>query len=179
MQLKKDSFIVIKEFMVSELNLKGNELIVYAIIYGFKEFTGSLNYLCKWTNSTKQGVLKNLQSLVKKGYVTKKDILHNGVKYCSYYATEFNTSKENIPHGKKDLLRGKKNILGVKESLTGVLNSVEQDIKLSLPNNIDNIIDNNKDNNIEDNPSIASQCDYYNHDYDNIDYGYVPPNKRF
>ena len=63
MQLKKDTFIVIREYMVSELNLKGNELIVYAIISGFEEYTGSLNYLATWTNSTKQGVLKNLKCI--------------------------------------------------------------------------------------------------------------------
>lgn len=91
MQLKKDTFIVIREYMVSELNLKGNELIVYAIISGFEEYTGSLNYLATWTNSTKQGVLKNLKSLVNKGYITKQDIIHNGVKYCRYKA-KYSTS---------------------------------------------------------------------------------------
>lgn len=93
MQLKKDTFIVIREYMVSKLNLKGNELIVYAIISGFEEYTGSLNYLATWTNSTKQGVLKNLKSLVNKGYITKQDIIHSGVKYCRY-KVKYSTSSD-------------------------------------------------------------------------------------
>ena len=59
--IKNENFIVIQGFMINELDLKGNELIIYAIIYGFSQdgenkYTGSLNYLANWTNSTKQGV---------------------------------------------------------------------------------------------------------------------------
>jgi len=40
------------------LGLKGNDLIVYAIIYGFcqtpgHKFNGSLAYLQEWTNSSR------------------------------------------------------------------------------------------------------------------------------
>lgn len=128
-----DKYVVIQGFMVEEMGLKGNELMVYAIIYGFSQakdnrFTGSLQYLADWTRSTKQGVLKNLKSLLDKGYIRKVEGTNHGVKYVEYYATEFN----------------------------GVLNSVEQGystefnggIKLSLPNNIYNNITDNKENNI-------------------------------
>ena len=48
------------------LGLRGNSLIIYAIIYGFSQveghyFNGSLQYLSDWTNSTRQGVIKNLK----------------------------------------------------------------------------------------------------------------------
>ena len=67
-QITNENYITIQGFMVNELNLKGNELLIYAIIYGFsqldnQEFKGSLQYLADWTNSTKQGVIKNLKSL--------------------------------------------------------------------------------------------------------------------
>ena len=119
--IKNENFIVIQGFMINELKLKGNELLVYAIIYGFSQtdnqrFTGSLQYLSGWINSTKQGVIKNLKSLIEKGYITKDEKFINGVKFCEYHATKFN----------------------------GVLNRVEWGIKQSLPNNIDNNIDNNK-----------------------------------
>ena len=60
------NYIVIQGFMVNELNLKGNSLIIYAIIYGFSQsenqrYTGSLQYLADWTNSSKQGVIKTLK----------------------------------------------------------------------------------------------------------------------
>ena len=68
------NFITIQGWMISELNLKGNDLLIYAIIYGFSQtegqyFTGSLSYLAEWTNSTKQGVQKNLKSLIDKGLI--------------------------------------------------------------------------------------------------------------
>lgn len=58
--MNKNSYIHIAPFMVQELGLKGNELLVYAIIYGFSQdnesdFHGSLQYLCEWTNSTNRG----------------------------------------------------------------------------------------------------------------------------
>lgn len=64
--------------MVKKLNLKGNELLIYAIIFGFSQtentsYTGGLNYLCEWTNSTKQGVIKNLKSLEEKGLIIKSE----------------------------------------------------------------------------------------------------------
>ena len=48
--MKNENYIVIQGWMRNELNLKGNELIVYALIYGFSqdeesEFTGSVAYI--------------------------------------------------------------------------------------------------------------------------------------
>ena len=33
----KDNYIVIQTFMIRELKLKGNELILYALIHGFSQ----------------------------------------------------------------------------------------------------------------------------------------------
>ena len=64
-KVKNENHIVIHGWMVNKLGLKGNELLVYAIIYGFSQtegqkYIGSLQYLADWTNSTKQGVIKSL-----------------------------------------------------------------------------------------------------------------------
>lgn len=112
---------MIQSFMVKDLKLKGNELLVYAIIYGFSQeencvFSGSLQYLADWTNSTKQGIMKCLKSLEEKGLIVKQSLMVNKV----VYSTKFNTS--------------------VKQSL---MDSSKQ----SLTNNIDNI--NNIDDNIK------------------------------
>lgn len=52
-KIKNENFIAIQGFMVKELGLSGNELIAYALIYGFSqdnesEFKGSLNYVAEW-----------------------------------------------------------------------------------------------------------------------------------
>lgn len=130
MTIKNENYINVQGWMINELHLKGNELIIYALIYGFSQtegqvYSGGLQYLADWTNSTKQGVIKNLKSLVEKGYIVKNEKVVNNVKFCEYYSTKFN----------------------------GVLNKVEQGIKQSLtegsqqslPNNIS--LD-NQDNNI-------------------------------
>ncbi len=116
-KVKKENYIVIQGFMITDLKLKGNELIIYACIYGFSQaenqaFTGSLQYLADWTNSTKQGVIKCLKSLEAKGFIIKKENFINGVKFCEYRTTLLN--KVEYP---------------IKQSLTG-------DIKQSLTNNI-------------------------------------------
>lgn len=83
--------IKVYDWMLTELGLKGNELIIYACIYGFSRtenqvFSGTLQYLVDWTNGTKQGVLRNLKSLVEKGYIAKTSTTINGVKHCEYHA---------------------------------------------------------------------------------------------
>lgn len=130
-KVKDENFISISGWMVTRLGLKGNELLVYAIIYGFSQddetrFTGSLQYLADWTNSTKQSCIKCLKSLVEKGYITKHENIVNGVKFCEYQAVKHNFMVVNkVEHG-------------IKQSLTG-------GIKQSLPNILDN---NTLDNNI-------------------------------
>lgn len=133
-RIKDENYICIQGWMINRLNLKGNELLVYAIIYGFSQdeesrFTGSLQYLADWTNSSKQGVMKNLKSLSDKGYIVKTDRMINGVKFCEYHTTKFNWVLNNVEQGMKQSLMG--------------------GIKQSLPNNIDiNNIKNNIDDNI-------------------------------
>ena len=100
-KLRDGNYILIQSFMVEELKLKGNELLVYAIIFGFSQednqkFNGSLQYLADWTNSTKQGVVKNLKSLIEKGYIIKEEKSINNIKFCEYYTTKFNGIKQSL-----------------------------------------------------------------------------------
>ena len=88
-EITDKNYIVIQSFMVRDLRLKGNELLVYAIIFDSSQteeqkFSGSLRYLAGRTNSTKRGVLNSLKSLMQKGYIKKEEQIINGVKYCSY-----------------------------------------------------------------------------------------------
>ena len=131
-KVNRENYVVIQGWMLTDLQLKGNELVVYACIYGFSQcesqvFSGSLQYLADWTNSTKQGVAKSLKSLVQKGYLVKTDKVISGVKFCEYRATEFNGVCNKVAQG-------------MQQSLTGGMQQ-------SLPNNIaiDNLTNNIKD----------------------------------
>ena len=91
-RVNRDNYIVIQGFMLTDLHLKGNELIIYACIYGFSQaenqtFSGSLQYLADWTNSTRQSVINCLKSLVEKGFIEKTEKIINGVKFCDYRTT--------------------------------------------------------------------------------------------
>ena len=88
-EITDKNYIVIQSFMVRDLRLKGNELLIYAIIFDSSQteeqkFSGSLRYLAGRTNSTKRGVLNSLKSLMQKGYIKKEEQIINGVKHCSY-----------------------------------------------------------------------------------------------
>ena len=130
-KVNAEQYIVLQGWMLSDLKLKGNELIIYACIYGFSQaenqaFSGSLQYLADWTNSTKQGVVKCLKSLVEKGFIVKTDKVINSVKFCEYYATKFNGVCNKVEQG-------------MQQSLTGGMQQ-------SLPNNIAiNNLSNNKE----------------------------------
>ena len=83
-KVNRENYILVQGFMLADLKLKGNELIIYACIYGFSQaenqfYNGSLQYLADWTNSTKQSVIKCLKSLIEKGYIEKKETFINGV----------------------------------------------------------------------------------------------------
>ena len=85
------NFISIQAFMVKELQLKGNELLVYALVYGFcqdgkSEFTGSLEYVTEWIGVTRTNASLILKRLVEKGLLEKTEhrIQNTNFKVCSY-----------------------------------------------------------------------------------------------
>lgn len=89
--IKKTNYVVITGDMITDLGLKGNELLVYALINGFcqdeeSQFYGSLAYLMEFTSLSKQGVINTLNSLVGKGLIEKTQSEVNGVKFNSYRA---------------------------------------------------------------------------------------------
>ena len=139
--IKDENYVSIQGWMINSLKLKGNELIIYALIYGFTQdgeqwFEGSRQYLAEWCNSTKQGVQKNLKSLVEKGYLIKEDVVINNVKFCKYKSNldAIHSSEQSLPTQATKFTGGSKQ-------------SCPPPSKQSLPNNINiNNIDNNIDN---------------------------------
>ena len=89
--IQNDNFVLIQGWMVTELGLKGNDLMIYAIIHGFSHaedtyFTGSLQYLADWINVERRNVTRNLKRLVDQGLLLKEEQYINGVKFCKYKA---------------------------------------------------------------------------------------------
>ena len=98
------NYIVIQGWMIKELGLKGNELLIYAIIYGFSQaegtkFSGSLQYLADWCNASKKTVQTALKNLIEKNYIEKEEKFINGVKFCYYLWKKFPQGMEDFTMG--------------------------------------------------------------------------------
>lgn len=131
-EIKKENYILIQGWMVTDLKLKGNDLLVYAIIYGFSQnedqyFTGSVQYLAEWTNSTRQGIIKTLKGLVERGLIKKEEIGLNKNRYCAVLDSKLSLQSTEFTS---------------KQSLQGESTELTSNSKLSLHNNIYNTIDN-------------------------------------
>ena len=103
------TYITIQGWMRTDLKLSGNELIVYAIIYGFSqnkqgEFTGSAQYLADWVGCTRRTVMTILNKLVEAKLISKTElILNNNEKRVSYQAER---GCEKTSQGVKNFHRG-------------------------------------------------------------------------
>ena len=123
-RIKDENFYLIQGWMLNRLNLKGIDLQIFAIIYGFSqddetEFTGSIGYLSEFTGTSRPTVIKSLKKLCENQYIMKKENKINGVIFNTY-----------------------KTLLGVKNFNWGSKETLLGGSKETLPNN--NILDNNK-----------------------------------
>ena len=87
-------YYVITEEMRTSLGLKGNELLVFAIINGYSQsqqgcFYGSLAYLQELTGAaSKRTIITTLQDLVAKGHIVKREMMVDGVRRVLYTVAE-------------------------------------------------------------------------------------------
>ena len=84
-----DNFIVVWGFMRQEFKLKGFELLVYAVIFGYHKsncapFTGSREYLEEWTGGSRTSVENALSSLVDRGLIIKEYMRYGNIKKATY-----------------------------------------------------------------------------------------------
>lgn len=89
--MKEDTYVVIQAFMLNDLHLKGNELIVYAVIYGYTQdgehwYYGTRGHLAEWCGATRGTVSNCLKSLLDKGYIRKREVERLGVIESHYQA---------------------------------------------------------------------------------------------
>lgn len=131
--IKDTNYLTLQGWMITKLNLKGNSLLIYALIYGFCQdenscFSGSLQYVQEWTNSSRQGVISTIKKLLSNKLIIKEE----AYPYNKYY----------INHERLIELNCKQNLHDCKQSL--------QDSKQNLQNNINNNIEYNTLNNTND-----------------------------
>ena len=88
--MKENNYITIPGFLRTRLDLKGSELIITALIYGYSQdgnswFMGKAGYIAEWAGITDKKVLRSLKSLTEKGILEKKEVfVNNKAKRCYY-----------------------------------------------------------------------------------------------
>lgn len=103
----KLGYIVILPWMREDLDLKGNELLVYALIHGFSQeaqgcFFGSLEYISRACGCARNTTIGTLKNLVEKGLLRKREFTENNVKVCQYTAITGGSAKIGLPVQKLD-----------------------------------------------------------------------------
>ena len=141
--IKQKSHIVIDAYML-QLGLKGNELLIYALIAGFcqdgvSECWTSQETMAEWCGGISTRAVRDiLQNLITKKLITKKECLNKNVKY-SYKVVEIvpelSSNEQEVFSTQPELSSGgDRNFLPVVQELS------------SGNNKIDNIYDNKIDN---------------------------------
>ena len=141
--------------MVKELGLTGNELIAYALVYGFSqddesEFKGSLNYVAEWLNCSRTTAFNLLNKLADDGFIKKTEKTINGVKFCNYSATKPNNEelkeiklRKQIRKEREKLERSSKKLNTCPKNLNRCSKKLNEGVQKvdTHNNNIDNIKD--------------------------------------
>ena len=153
-KINNDNYITIQGWMVNKLNLKGNSLLIYAIIFGFTQdneswFTGSLTYLQDWLGVSKNTVRNALDLLVNKGLIYKDTQSVNGIIY-NRYRNNYSISKIDTPTQKK---------AQPYQNLDGGVSKIDKGVYQNLDGGVSKIDPNNKEYNILDNINNNIQTD--------------------
>ena len=132
--IKRENFINISGWMVTDLKLTGNKLLVYAIIYGFSqdeesEFNSGTKYLADWIGCSYPTILGILKDLEKDGFIAKREVINSKGRYMAYrviknlnngllknfitpiYNDNNTSNNKNIKKGNDSILESKENKL--------------------------------------------------------------------
>ena len=156
--MKRNDYINIQAPMISDLHLKGNELLIFALIHGYTKdgksrCRVSLNYMSNWICTNKSMVIKVINTLEKAGYVNRHEYLE-GLVRCVEYTTNYESLLDRVANGEIISLDGVKkergvkitpatecaqsegcqNNTGVKMTTKGCQNDIKRGVKM-VPNN--------------------------------------------
>lgn len=87
--VRNDNYYVVKGWMINELNLKGVDLSIYAILYGFTQdgenfYTGGADYLSKFACCDISTARRSLKRLAENGLILKEPYEINNVVFNRY-----------------------------------------------------------------------------------------------
>ena len=110
MRVADTNYFVIQGWMRTELDLSGNDLLVYALIYGVtqhenSEFYASQQYLADWCGCTTRGIRKNLDNLTKMGLIREVDrpiggtVHYKAIRPKDGVGTKFKGDENKVPQG--------------------------------------------------------------------------------
>lgn len=135
MNVQPNNYLTIQGWMLTDLHLKGSDLILYALIYGFtqdgeSEFSGSLTYMQQWAGITRQSVLNTLERLQAAGLIEKQKTTVNGIAVCRYRATDGGSQKirpvvKNLDGGSQKI-RPNNNSDNISTNVDNILNAREK-----------------------------------------------------
>ena len=146
-KLKDTNYITIQGWMISRLDLKGNELLVYALIHGFSQdgknsYDLSFDYIMKWLNSSRSATAAALTSLLNKGLIAKevREVRGNVKKY-NYWTIVSRDGFESIKENHQFEFRtGEKSTSTNSELVTStnseLVTSTNSELNNSLNNNL-------------------------------------------
>jgi hypothetical protein len=154
MALRENNYLVVPATARNQYNLRGSELLVFGIIYGFSQdgqslFEGSTNYISEWTGLSRRTVLRILKDFTERGIFSK--ISCSG-RECKY-AVNFDFESDNnsiITHDKmsqvKDLTTHDKMSQVPMTKCQQTCDNMAQTCDKMSHYNIDNINNNIKEN---------------------------------
>lgn len=81
-------YIVVMGWMMSVLGLSGNDLLAYALIYGYSQdgqgmYFGSIRHTADALNISPRAATDVLKRLEERGIITKVDTVMNGIQRCA------------------------------------------------------------------------------------------------
>lgn len=166
-KIKNEHYITIQEFMVRDLELSGNELIAYALIYGFSQneeskFEGSLSYVAKWLNCSKTTAFNILNKLADDGFISKIENVKNGIKFCDYKANTMDEEtlkkiKENKTQRKQKEKneRRSKNLNGIQKNNIDRSKNLNEGVQKTLTHNTIDILEHNTNNTLSGERAVS------------------------
>jgi len=176
--MTNQNFITIQGWMLNSLDLKSNELLVFALIYGFSQdnqskFTGSLRYIQNTLNIGRNTAIRALASLTEKEYINKDILDVNGVTFCHYSFNSGVVSKKinSVPekgsyiyNNNNNIKTSKRNSDSSKTREFKTLDNENNDTKDECENNTGNTLK-NKESEISSSKDLKNTSTYGSIDF--------------
>ncbi len=142
--MNDNNYIMIQGWMINQLKLKSNELILFAIVYGFSQdgkstFRGSLSYISKALNCSKNTTISTTNKLLDKVLIIKNSVQENtsnGNSFYNVFTINYDVINETLEGSAKTEQGSAKIGIGVVQKLG------QGSAKTEHNNNTINIIDN-------------------------------------